>query len=101
VLQKIRWFLLLLGILLVVILAFQNNAPVELELLFFRGTYPLTLLLLATSAASFVFGSLMTFWMLRGKKKAETGKSAAVKKKAEGRKSAETSPPPHRKHPLR
>lgn len=69
-LQKIRWFLLLLGVLVIVIVAFQNNRRVELDVLFFSGEYPLTLLLLATSAASFVFGGLMTAWMLRARGKA-------------------------------
>ena len=65
--KKIRWFLLLLGVLVVVIIAFQNSRTVQLEVLFFSGQYPLTLLLLGSSAASFVFGALMTGWMLRGR----------------------------------
>ncbi|MEM9588843.1 MAG: LapA family protein [Planctomycetota bacterium] len=70
-LQKIRWFLLLLGILIVVMVCLQNRDPVSLQLLFFEGEYPLTLMLLATSAASFVFGSLMTMWVMRAKKPAK------------------------------
>lgn len=73
-LQKIRWFFLLVGILLVVTIAFQNSHTVELDLLFFRGKYPLTLLLLGTSAASFVLGALMTGWMFRSR-----GRSGSVK----------------------
>ena len=78
-LQKIRWFLLLLGILIIVVVAFQNGESVPLDLLFFRGEYPLTLLLLGTSAASFVFGSLMTFWMLRRRKETAGDAKTAVK----------------------
>ena len=73
-LQKIRWFLLLVGILVVVIIAVQNSRSVEIDLLFFRGQYPLTLLLLGTSAASFAFGALMTAWMLRSRSKTGTAK---------------------------
>ena len=79
-LQKIRWFLLLVGILVVVIIAVQNSRSVEIDLLFFRGTYPLTLLLLGTSAASFLFGALMTGWMLRSR--GRPGGPAKGKKKA-------------------
>lgn len=84
-LQKIRWFLLLVGVLLIVVIALQNSRSVELELLFFRGQYPLTLLLLGCSAASFVLGALTTGWMLRNrsrsggkqKKRPSTGSSAS------------------------
>jgi uncharacterized integral membrane protein len=84
-LQKIRWFLLLVGVLLIVIIALQNSRSVELELLFFRGQYPLTLLLLGCSAASFVLGALTTGWMLRNrsrsggkpKKRSSTGSSTS------------------------
>lgn len=72
--QKIRWFFLLVGVLLIVIIAFQNSQSVKLNLLFFRGQYPLTLLLLGTSAASFVLGALMTGRMLRSRSKASAAK---------------------------
>lgn len=78
-LQKIRWFLLLVGVSVIVILAFQNSRSVEFDLLFFSGEYPLTLLLLACSAVSFVFGSLTTGWMLRSRSKSAAQKSAAQK----------------------
>ena len=64
-LQKIRWFLVIVGVLVVVVIAIQNDQPVLLKLLFFQDTLPLTLLVLVTSAASFVLGALTTFWMLR------------------------------------
>ena len=80
-LQKIRWFLLLTGIVLVLIVAFQNSRRVELDLLFFRGEYPLTLLLLACSAASFLFGALTTAWMLRSRRD-KSGPKPVTKKKA-------------------
>ena len=87
-LQKIRWFLLLVGVSLIVILAFQNSRSVEFDLLFFGGEYPLTLLLLACSAASFVFGSLTTGWMLRSR-----SKSAAQKNSNRGSSPAKESAP--------
>ncbi len=66
-LQKIRWFLLITGVLVVVIIALQNQQPTRLKWLLFEMDMPLTLLLLATSAASFVFGALTTVWMLKKK----------------------------------
>ena len=69
-LQKIRWFFLLVGVSLIVILAFQNSRRVELDLLFFSGEYPLTILLLGCSAASFILGALTTGWMLRNRGRA-------------------------------
>ncbi len=70
-LQKIRWFLLITGVLVVVIIALQNQTPTPLKLLFLNSTIPLTLLLLATSASSFVFGALTTVWMLKKKEPAK------------------------------
>jgi len=61
-LQKIRWFLFLFAILVVVVTAFQNHEPVDVKMLWLRGRYPLTLVLLATAAISFVAGALATFW---------------------------------------
>ena len=83
-LQKIRWFLLLFGIMVVVTIAFQNSGSVDVDLLIFQGAYPLTLLLLGCSAASFVLGALMTGWMFRGR-----NRSAAAKKQPKA--SAETA----------
>lgn len=70
-LQKIRWFLSLTAVLVVVIVAFQNQDAVPLTMLFFSGEYPLTLLLLATAAISFVLGCLMTAWRIRSRHKAQ------------------------------
>ncbi|MEM6777964.1 MAG: LapA family protein [Planctomycetota bacterium] len=78
-LQKIRWFVILSGLLVVVVVAFQNQEPVDLNLLFFRGEYPLTLLLLATSAISFVVGSLMTALRIRSRAKTAELKAKAAR----------------------
>jgi uncharacterized integral membrane protein len=70
-LQKIRWFLLITGVSVAVIIALRNQTPTTLDLLFFNSTIPLTLLLLATGAANFVFGALTTVWMLKKKEPAK------------------------------
>lgn len=70
-LQKIRYFLFLLAVLAMIVVAFQNQDSVDFNILFFKGRYPLTLLLLATSGLSFVLGVACTMWRghRRGKEK--------------------------------
>ncbi|TWT92595.1 lipopolysaccharide assembly protein LapA domain-containing protein [Neorhodopirellula pilleata] len=64
-LQKIRYFLFLVAVLVVIVVAFQNHHAVDIEILTFSGRYPLTLLLLSTSVVSFILGSIMTVWRSR------------------------------------
>ncbi len=92
-LQKIRWLLLLVGVSLIVIVAFQNSRSVELHVLFFSGQYPLTLLLLACSAASFVLGALTTGWMLRsrGRMKSKGDSTRPAKSSQPGKSPSKTS----------
>lgn len=68
--QRIRWFLLLSGIivLLVVALANQKLAPVKIPF-FYEGELNVSTLLLCSSTIGFLCGSLMTAWMLRGHRK--------------------------------
>ncbi|EMI54347.1 LapA family protein [Rhodopirellula sallentina] len=70
-LQKIRYFLFLTAVLVVIVVAFQNHHEVDIDLLFFSGQYPLTLLLLACSAVSFILGAVWTMWRLRKREKAK------------------------------
>ncbi|MEO9594657.1 LapA family protein [Rhodopirellula bahusiensis] len=79
-LQKIRWFLSLAAVLVVVIVAFQNQDAVPLTILFFSGEYPLTLLLLGFSGVSFVLGCLMTAWRIRSRHKAQATRESEAKK---------------------
>ncbi|WDQ16922.1 LapA family protein [Rhodopirellula sp. P2] len=78
-LQKIRWFLSLLAVLVVVIVAFQNQDSVPLTILFFSGEYPLTLLLLGCSGVSFVLGCLMTAWRIRSRHKAQAARTQSAR----------------------
>ncbi len=95
-LQKIRWTLLLVGVVVILIVSFQNSEPVELDLLLFQGEYPLTLLLLATSVASFVFGALTMAWRGRSRAKTTPGKEKPEPAKDEPK----TVEPAARKSPL-
>ena len=74
--QKIRYFLFLLAVLVVIVVAFQNHHAVDIEILTFRGQYPLTLLLLATAVVSFILGSIMTAW--RSRKRARLRETQAA-----------------------
>lgn len=78
--QKIRYFLFLLAVLVVIVVAFQNHHAVDIEVLTFRGQYPLTLLLLATAVISFTLGSIMTAW--RSRKRARLREAQAAESQA-------------------
>ena len=84
-LQKIRWFLSLVAVLVVIIVAFQNQDAVPLTILFFSGEYPLTLLLLGFSGVSFVLGCLMTAWRLRSRHKAQIARESEAKRSLESK----------------
>lgn len=67
--KKIRWLILILGIVLSLAVALQNNALVEIRWLWMEQTLPLSVLLLTTVAIGFLLGSLMTATMLRRRTK--------------------------------
>ncbi|TWU35082.1 lipopolysaccharide assembly protein LapA domain-containing protein [Novipirellula artificiosorum] len=69
--QKIRWFLLLAGVIVALAIAVQNNAMAEVKLFFFSRDVPLSLLIVTSAGAGFLLGSLMTYSMLRAQKKTE------------------------------
>lgn len=77
--QKIRWLLWLLGILLVVSLVVQNSESQEIDLLWMSQTLPLSVMLLVTTAVGFLLGALTTVTMLRSSKKAKKQAAAEAK----------------------
>jgi len=78
--QKIRWFLLILIAALTLTLVFQNQAQVEIQLLFWNRSLPLSILLISTTTIGFLLGALLTASMLRkrGKKKQNSPKSPST-----------------------
>tara|TARA_R110002049_G_scaffold309268_1_gene519592 strand:+ start:125154 stop:125474 length:321 start_codon:yes stop_codon:yes gene_type:complete len=95
-LQKIRWFFLLVGVTIVLLLLLWNSSAVTVKFPFVaERQLPLSILLFTTSSLSFVFGAIVTGWMLRRRHKA-AAKAEAAKKSATGKKSqpaaAEVSP---------
>ena len=81
--QKIRYFLFLVAVLVVIVVAFQNHHAVDIEVLTFSGQYPLTLLLLATAVISFILGSIMTAWRIRKKERIKAKAIQAATKTAD------------------
>ncbi len=69
--QKIRWFFLILGILLALAMSLQNNELTAVRLLWMDGQFPLSVLLLIAMAVGFLFGALLTASMLRNRKTAK------------------------------
>lgn len=88
--QKIRYFLFLLAVLVVIVVAFQNHHAVDIEFLTFRGQYPLTLLLLATAVVSFILGSIMTAWRSRKRVRLRETQAAEAEATKNRSKSAKT-----------
>jgi uncharacterized integral membrane protein len=91
-LQKIRYFLFLTAVLVVIVVAFQNHHPVDIEILTFRGQYPLTLLMLSTAVVSFILGSIMTAWRSRKRGRARETQSRDDAAKEIATKEAKANP---------
>jgi len=81
--QKIRWFLLILIIALLLTAIWQNGDPTVIKLLNLEQEVPLSVLLISTIAIGFLFGALTTATMLR------RGRRSKSPAKAE-----KTAPPP-------
>ncbi len=70
--QRIRWFLLILGIIVLLVVALANQKLVEIKIpLLFAGEVNVSTLLLASTTLGFLFGALMTAWMLRSHRKSK------------------------------
>lgn len=63
--KTIKLVLLLLLVLGLMILVFQNQAPIEVRFLWMRGTVPAILLLFLTAASGFVLGLLAPLFVAR------------------------------------
>jgi uncharacterized integral membrane protein len=89
--QKIRWFFLLIGITLVLLLLLWNSSAVTVKFPFVAELQlPLSILLFTTSLLSFILGAIMTGWSMRRRYKA-AAKAEAAKSKLD--KKSESSAP--------
>ena len=78
-LQKIRWFFLLVAVIAVSLLLWGNSSAVTVNIPFITELQlPLSILLITTSLLSFVVGSLVTGWMLRRHHKAASKPKASA-----------------------
>jgi uncharacterized integral membrane protein len=93
--QKIRWFLLIVMIVLALVVVLQNNHDAEVHLLLHQRSIPLSVLLFSTTAVGFLFGALMTATMLRSR-----GPGKKAKKPAQPSPSEASSRDSTESHPL-
>ncbi len=70
--QKIRWAILLLGIIVLLAAMIQNSDNAQLRLFFYETQLPVSVLILVTAAVSFLIGAITTGWMLKRSAKAKT-----------------------------
>ena len=68
--QKIRWMLWLVAVMLLIAVVVQNQQMQEFRLLWLAKSLPLSVMLLVTTAIGFVLGSLTTAAMLRSRGRA-------------------------------
>lgn len=80
--QKIRWFLLIIAILLALTLTLQNNEGVPVRLLWMDREMPLSIMLASTTAVGFLVGALTTALMLRRGKSQSPSKGSATAESA-------------------
>ena len=74
---RIRWFLIISGILVLMIFSLANTESVPVGMPFvFQADVPLAMLLAISALIGFMIGALWTAWMLRHRKTA-SGKKAA------------------------
>jgi uncharacterized integral membrane protein len=91
VMQKIRWAILLIAIVVLLAAVVQNSANAPLKLFFYKTELPVSVLLLVTAAISFLLGALTTSRMLRRSAKAKATPEPKLEKPAE--KTPPTNPP--------
>lgn len=92
-LSKIRYFLFLMAVLVVIVVAFQNHHAVDIEILTFSGRYPLTLLLLSTSVVSFILGSIITVWRSRKRERTKARQQSLQQTSAKQAKTSSAGTP--------
>lgn len=83
--QKIRWAILLIGVIVLLAAAVQNSENVSLKLFFYETQLPVSVLLLVTSTVSFLIGAFTMGRLL--------WKSSKAKRKPAPEKPAETPAP--------
>ena len=78
--QKIRWGIVLVGIIVLMAAMIQNSAQAPLQLFFYKTQLPISVLLFVTSAVSFLMGAIATGRMLKRSTKSKRAVEKAVEK---------------------
>ncbi len=74
---RIRWFLIISGILLLTIFSLSNTGSVSIQMpLVFSAEIPLSMLLAISGLIGFMVGALWTAWVLRKRGNPETGNTS-------------------------
>ncbi len=87
--QKIRWAILILGIIVLMTAIVQNSDPVALKFFRYQADLPTSVLLLVVSVVSFLFGAATTARILRRREAAKKLTNSPAKSPT-----ATTSPDP-------
>lgn len=101
--QKIRWAILILGIIVLMTAMIQNKDPVPLKFLNYTAEMPTSILLLVVSVASFLIGAITAGRIMRRREAAKKLANSAPKPTTTTPPAATTttaSPAPERKNPL-
>ena len=78
--QKIRWFFLILAIVLAIDMVLENTELTAIHLFWLQTPeMPLSVLLLSTAGIGFLFGAIMTASMLRSRRKKEKERERQAK----------------------
>jgi len=93
--QKIRWAILILGVIVLMTAIIQNRDPVTLTFLVYNTEMPTSILLLVTSVTSFLLGAITTGRILRRRDAAKKLANSPAKSVP-----APTPPATNRKNPL-
>lgn len=81
---KIRWFLIISGVLVLMVFSLANTESVPVGMPFvFQAEVPLAMLLAISALIGFMIGSLWTAWMLHRKGKVPAGKTKPAAAKTE------------------
>lgn len=98
--QKIRWAILILGIVVLLTAIVQNSAPVTLTFFRYQAQLPISVLLLVVSVTSFLVGAITTGRILRRREAAKKLANSPTKTPTPGAATPPTPPAVQRKNPL-
>ncbi|WP_350494720.1 LapA family protein [Roseiconus lacunae] len=90
---RIRWGLIISGILVLVIFSLANTAPVEVRMpLLFDVQVPLAMVLALSALIGFMVGALWTAWMLRRRSAQSSRQTSRSNGKSSGAKTPSDPP---------